>query len=76
LPEDLLEVVKPPVCLMWGTADPWEPYEQGKEYQKFESVTEFIPLQGAGHCPMDEQPELVNPKIVDFVLRTAAAQQS
>jgi pimeloyl-ACP methyl ester carboxylesterase len=76
LPEDLLEVVKPLVCLMWGTADPWEPYEQGKEYQKFESVTEFIPLQGAGHCPMDEQPELVNPKIVDFVLRTAAAQQS
>ena len=27
IPEDLLEVVKPPVCLMWGTADPWEPYK-------------------------------------------------
>ena len=38
---------------------------------RFETVEEFVPLPGLGHCPMDEAPEIVNPKIVDFVRRHA-----
>jgi pimeloyl-ACP methyl ester carboxylesterase len=54
----------------------WTCCQDGKEYAKYDSVVEFIPLQGVGHCPMDENPALVNPKIVDFVTRTAAAANS
>jgi len=71
IPEDLLPLVSCPVCLMWGTADPWEPYEDGKAYADYPAVQEFIPLQGVGHCPMDEAPEIVNPKIINFVLRNS-----
>ncbi|CAM9973729.1 unnamed protein product, partial [Sphacelaria rigidula] len=33
---------------------------------------EFITLPGAGHCPMDEAPHLVNPVIINFVEKHAA----
>jgi pimeloyl-ACP methyl ester carboxylesterase len=27
----------------------------------------FIPLEGVGHCPQDEAPELVNPILWDWI---------
>lgn len=61
LPEDLLPQVTCPVLLVWGMADPFEPFAQGKALADFSIVEEFIPLEGVGHCPQDEAPELVNP---------------
>jgi pimeloyl-ACP methyl ester carboxylesterase len=69
LPEDLLAQLTCPALLLWGAADPWEPIELGKELAKFSSVQQFIPLEGAGHCPQDDTPELVNPILRDWVLR-------
>ena len=46
--------------ILWGTADPWEPIELGRELANFPQVQKFIPLEGVGHCPQDEAPELVN----------------
>ena len=34
---------------------------------------EFVSLPGVGHCPQDEAPHLVNPLILEFVQRHAAA---
>ncbi|WP_017316087.1 alpha/beta fold hydrolase [Mastigocladopsis repens] len=67
LPEDLLPQLPCPAIILWGTADPWEPVELGRELASFPLVQKFIPLEGVGHCPQDEAPELVNPIIQDWI---------
>ena len=60
LPEDLLPQLSCPTILLWGAEDPWEQIELGRELAKYPTVNEFIPLEGLGHCPQDEAPEIVN----------------
>lgn len=72
LPEDLLSQLAGPVLLLWGTADPWEPFALGTELSEFPCVEDFIPLDGLGHCPQDEAPEVVNPIIRDWILAKTA----
>jgi pimeloyl-ACP methyl ester carboxylesterase len=67
LPEDLLPRLTCPTIFLWGTADPWEAIALGQEFAKFDSVEKFIPLEGVGHCPQDEAPELVNPILLEFI---------
>lgn len=69
LAEDLLPRLCCPTIFLWGTADPWEPLELGRELAKFPAVEAFIPLEGVGHCPQDEAPELVNPLLQDWIFR-------
>ena len=40
-----------------------------------EGVATVRAFAGAGHCPHDESPQLVNPILVDFVKRTSGAAQ-
>lgn len=61
LPEDLLPQIQCPVLLAWGTRDPWEPFAKGKKLAEFSAVKQFVPLEGIGHCPQDEAPEIINP---------------
>jgi pimeloyl-ACP methyl ester carboxylesterase len=67
LAEDLLPRLNCPVLCLWGAQDPWEPIELGQAYGEFPAVTEFIALEGVGHCPQDEAPELINPLIQRWV---------
>ena len=69
LAEDLLPRLCCPTIFLWGTADPWEPWELGRELAKFPAVEAFIPLEGVGHCPQDEAPDLVNPLLQDWIFR-------
>lgn len=71
LPEDLLPQLTCPALILWGTADPWEPIALGRELASFPAVEEFIPLEGAGHCPQDEIPEVVNGHLQAWVARHA-----
>lgn len=73
LAEDLLPRLPCPAIVLWGTDDPWEPFELGREYGNYETVERFIPLEGLGHCPQDEAPEIVNPILQEWILATAAA---
>jgi pimeloyl-ACP methyl ester carboxylesterase len=68
LAEDLLEVITCPVMILWGTQDPWEPVELGEELAKFPIVERFVRLEGLGHCPQDEAPEVVNPVLEKWIL--------
>ncbi|MBZ8180626.1 alpha/beta fold hydrolase [Oscillatoria salina] len=61
LPEDLLPKLACPAIILWGTEDPWEPFTLAQEFAKIPTVEKFIPLEGLGHCPQDEAPEIVNP---------------
>ena len=38
-----------------------------KKVTMFDTVEKFIPLEGVGHCPQDEAPELVNPILLEFI---------
>ncbi len=77
LPEDLLPQVTCPVLILWGQEDPWEPIDQGREFAKFPAVEDFIPLEGVGHCPQDEAPELVNPLLQNWLEKhTVAASET
>ena len=67
LPEDLLPQLKCPTVLLWGTEDPWEPVAMGRELAQIPTVDEFIPLEGLGHCPQDEAPEIVNPILLNWI---------
>ncbi len=67
LPEDLLPLLPCPAMILWGTEDPWEPIDLGRELANFPQVQKFIPLAGVGHCPQDEAPELVNPMIQEWI---------
>ena len=37
-------------------------------YYNFPQVQKFIPLEGVGHCPQDEAPELVNSILLDWII--------
>jgi len=67
LPEDLLPRLTCPTVLLWGTEDPWEPVAMGRKLAEISTVDEFIPLEGLGHCPQDEAPEVVNPILLDWI---------
>lgn len=66
LPEDLLPELPCRAILLWGTDDPWEPIALGRELAGFPTVDRFIPLEGLGHCPQDEAPEVVNPILLEW----------
>lgn len=54
--------------MLWGTEDPWEKIELAQEWANYPTVEQFIPLEGVGHCPQDEAPELVNPILQNWIL--------
>lgn len=68
LPEDLLPLLPCPTIILWGTEDPWEPIALGREFANYPKVEKFIPIEGVGHCPQDEAPELVNPILLEWIL--------
>lgn len=68
LAEDLIPQVQCPILILWGAEDPWEPMDLAQqEFLRFPQVTDFIPLSGLGHCPHDEDPERVNPLLLDWI---------
>lgn len=72
LPEDLLPQLQCPALFIWGADDPWEPIDLGRELANYPTVEDFIVLDGVGHCPQDEAPELVNPVLRDWVEKHSA----
>ncbi|MEB3180914.1 MAG: alpha/beta fold hydrolase [Nostocaceae cyanobacterium] len=69
LPEDLLPLLPCPAIILWGSADPWEPIELGRELANYPQVLKFVPLEGVGHCPQDEAPQLVNLILKDWITK-------
>lgn len=74
IPEDLFPKLACPTLVLWGKEDPWEPIELARAYSKYPAVEDFIELEGLGHCPQDEAPEIVNPILTEWIAHKAAAQ--
>jgi pimeloyl-ACP methyl ester carboxylesterase len=69
-PTQLLPKVKKPLLVIWGEDDPWTPIKGAKIYQDLVDAgqpVEFVSVPKTGHCPHDERPEIVNPKILDWL---------
>ncbi|ACK72785.1 alpha/beta hydrolase fold protein [Gloeothece citriformis PCC 7424] len=69
-PTDLLPKIEHPLLVLWGDKDPWTPIKGSKIYQeraKQGLKTEFYPIPNAGHCPHDENPEMVNQLILEWL---------
>eukprot|EP00892_Ulva_mutabilis_P011250 jgi/Ulvmu1/8498/UM044_0032.1 len=67
LPEELIPSCPVPVGILWGSVDPWEKVEWGRALAEYDTVVDYVELEGVGHCPQDESPERVNPEIKRFV---------
>ncbi len=68
LAPDLLARLTLPVRMLWGGLDPWEaPAEARRWADTFACVRELRVLDGLGHCPHDEAPELVNPILLEWL---------
>ena len=67
LAEDLLPQISCSVTFLWGTKDPWESIELGRELAKYSCVDKFLELEALGHCPQDEAPNIVNPILQEWL---------
>jgi pimeloyl-ACP methyl ester carboxylesterase len=69
---ELLPNIEQPLLVLWGEADPWTPIQGSRIFQEWaagmkEPNIQIVPIPGAGHCPHDECPDIVNPLIVEWL---------
>ncbi len=68
LATDLFDKVNTPIQLIWGENDPWESLSEAKEWtKKFKNIKRLDIIEGAGHCPHDEEPDKTNKFIMEFL---------
>ena len=64
LAPELMQDLTIPVHLIWGEDDPWESLEEAQNwFRSISCICSLDIIPGSGHCPHDENPELVNPLI-------------
>ena len=56
-----------PILIIWGREDKAIPVGRAREMHKILKNSRLEILDGAGHCPHDEQPERFNQLAVDFL---------
>ncbi|KAJ7527390.1 hypothetical protein O6H91_16G067600 [Diphasiastrum complanatum] len=71
-PMSLMTSIRNPVLILWGDNDPFTPIDGpvGKYFCALPSSSSNVSLHllpNVGHCPHDEQPELVNEKILAWI---------
>ncbi|MED6200916.1 hypothetical protein PIB30_089992 [Stylosanthes scabra] len=71
-PVQLMPKISLPVLLLWGNEDPFTPLDGpvGKYFSSLASEKENVKLcvlEGVGHCPHDDRPELVHEKLLPWL---------
>ena len=68
LAPQLMEELSTPVDLIWGEQDPWEPIEEAKDwFHSIPCIRSIHIIEGAGHCPHDENPLKANKIIMNII---------
>lgn len=71
-PVQLIPKITLPVLLLWGDQDPFTPID-GPVGKYFSSLPGRLPnvnlflLEGVGHCPHDDRPDLVHEKLLPWL---------
>ena len=60
----LLADLQTPVAMLHGELDPWEDKNEAATWLDFPCVKSFQVLEGLGHCPHDEDPDVINPLLM------------
>ncbi|XP_062082635.1 pheophytinase, chloroplastic [Humulus lupulus] len=77
-PVKLMPKISIPVLLLWGNQDPFTPLD-GPVGKYFSSLPAKVPnislsvLDGVGHCPHDDEPELVHEKLLPWLAQLPAS---
>ncbi|GMN58367.1 hypothetical protein TIFTF001_027466 [Ficus carica] len=77
-PVTLMPKLSIPVLVLWGNQDPFTPLD-GPVGKYFSSLPATLPnislfvLEGVGHCPHDDRPELVHEKLLPWLADLAAS---
>ncbi|XP_027365223.1 pheophytinase, chloroplastic isoform X2 [Abrus precatorius] len=71
-PVQLMPKISLPVLLLWGDQDPFTPIDGpvGKYFSSLPSHQENVKLfllEGVGHCPHDDRPDLVHEKLLPWL---------
>ncbi|KAL4583213.1 hypothetical protein LXL04_007780 [Taraxacum kok-saghyz] len=71
-PVQLMPKIKVPVLILWGNEDPFTPLDGpvGKYFSSLPSQVQNISLyvlEGVGHCPHDDRPNLVHEKLLPWL---------
>lgn len=69
-PEELLPKLEFPLLVIWGAEDPWTPITGANIYtaaRENGQDIKVVPIPGAGHCPHDEVPDIINSEIIDWL---------
>lgn len=59
-----------PILLIWGRQDRTIPFDQHRRVQAMLPHVEFHAIDEAGHVPHYEQPEVVNPLLIEFLRKS------
>ena len=68
LAPQLMEELSTPVDLIWGEQDPWEPIDEAQNwFHSIPCIRSIHVIEGAGHCPHDENPLQTNKIIMNII---------
>ncbi|KAH7663823.1 putative hydrolase/acyltransferase (alpha/beta hydrolase superfamily) protein [Dioscorea alata] len=76
-PISLMPKISLPILVLWGDEDPFTPID-GPVGKYFSSLPSKLPnvslylLQGVGHCPHDDKPDLVHEKLLPWLANLPA----
>jgi pimeloyl-ACP methyl ester carboxylesterase len=65
---DALAATKHPLLLFWGREDQTVPFSRHDELVSKLGRAQLVVVDGAGHVPQWEKPEVVNPRLAEFFL--------
>lgn len=76
-PVTLMPRISLPVLVLWGNQDPFTPIDGpvGKYFSSLPSTLSNVKLymlEGVGHCPHDDRPELVHEKLLPWLANLPA----
>jgi 2-hydroxymuconate-semialdehyde hydrolase len=63
-----LSQIVSPTLIIWGEGDRFFPIEQGEMAAQLIPNARLQAIEGAGHLPMMDQPEMFNQYVIDFLL--------
>jgi pimeloyl-ACP methyl ester carboxylesterase len=72
----LLRRVRHPMLLIWGEQDALVPLEVSWQCQRFRRDIAVMVIPDAGHCPHDENPQLFNGEVIDWLANLSIHPQA
>lgn len=56
-----------PMLLIWGKKDKFVPPALADEFAQYNENLQLLTIEDVGHCPHDENPEIINQAILDWI---------